>query len=92
MCAIPLCGSCVTVYPKHAVVTTVFGRFLHAFTRPGLYFVNPCGREAQVVSLKATSVELPAVKVRRANDRVSYHPPLGTSVSTFDRSAPSFNR
>ena len=57
----------MTVYPKHAVVTTVFGRFLHAFTRPGLHFVNPCGREAQVVSLKATSVELPAVKVADRN-------------------------
>lgn len=64
---LPACGSCLTVYPRHAVVTTVYGRFFHNFTTPGLYFVNPCGREAQVVSLKQTSVELTAVKVADAN-------------------------
>ena len=64
---LPACGSCLTVYPKNAVVTTVYGRFFHNFTSPGLYFVNPCGREAQVVSLKTTSVELQAVKVADAN-------------------------
>jgi len=64
---LPACGSCLTVYPKNAVVTTVYGRFFHSFTSPGLYFVNPCGREAQVVSLKTTSVELQAVKVADAN-------------------------
>ena len=64
---LPLCGTCVTVYPKTAVVTTVYGKFFHNFHVPGLYFVNPCGREAQVVSLKTTSVELQAVKVADAN-------------------------
>jgi hypothetical protein len=64
---LPLCGTCVTVYPKTAVVTTVYGKFFHNFSVPGLYFVNPCGREAQVVSLKTTSVELQAVKVADAN-------------------------
>ena len=62
-CCAPLCSSCVTVYPRQAVVTTVYGRFFHAFTSPGLYFINPCGRDAQVVTLKTTSVELASVKV-----------------------------
>jgi len=62
-CCAPLFGTCLTVYPKQAVVTTVFGKFFHAFVTPGLYFVNPCGRDAQVVTLKTTSVELSSVKV-----------------------------
>ena len=66
-CCAPLCSSCVTVYPKQAVVTTVYGRFFHAFTAPGLYFINPCGRDAQVVTLKTTSVELASVKVADKN-------------------------
>lgn len=66
-CCAPLCSSCVTVYPKQAVVTTVYGRFFHAFTTPGLYFINPCGRDAQVVTLKTTSVELASVKVADRN-------------------------
>ena len=66
-CCAPLCSSCVTVYPKQAVVTTVYGRFFHAFTTPGLYFINPCGRDAQVVTLKTTSVELASVKVADQN-------------------------
>ena len=66
-CCAPLCSSCVTVYPKQAVVTTVYGRFFHAFTTPGLYFINPCGRDAQVVTLKTTSVELASVKVADKN-------------------------
>lgn len=65
LCA-PLCGSCVTVPPRTAVVTTVFGKFWHNYTTPGLYFVNTCGRETTIVSLKTTSVELPAVKVADA--------------------------
>ena len=65
LCA-PLCGSCVTVPPRTAIVTTVFGRFWHNYTTPGLYFVNTCGRETTIVSLKTTSVELPAVKVADA--------------------------
>ena len=39
----------------------------HAFTAPGLYFINPCGRDAQVVTLKTTSVELASVKVADKN-------------------------
>ena len=66
-CCAPLCSSCVTVYPRQAVVTTVYGRFFHAFTAPGLYFINPCGRDAQVVTLKTTSVELASVKVADKN-------------------------
>ena len=66
-CCAPLCSSCVTVYPRQAVVTTVYGRFFHAFTSPGLYFINPCGRDAQVVTLKTTSVELASVKVADKN-------------------------
>ena len=66
-CCVPLCSSCVTVYPKQAVVITVYGRFFHAFTTPGLYFINPCGRDAQVVTLKTTSVELASVKVADRN-------------------------
>ena len=66
-CCAPLCSSCVTVYPRQAVVTTVYGRFFHAFTAPGLYFINPCGRDAQVVTLKTTSVELASVKVADEN-------------------------
>ena len=62
-CCIPLCGTCVTVYPRNAVVTTVYGQFFHNFTKPGLYFINPCGREAQVVSLKSTSVGKTVAKV-----------------------------
>ena len=64
---VPLLGSCVTVYPKQAVVTTVYGRFFQAFQTPGLYFINPCGRDTQVVTLKTTSVELPSVRVADAN-------------------------
>ena len=67
LCCAPLCSSCVTVYPRQAVVTTVYGRFFHAFTAPGLYFINPCGRDAQVVTLKTTSVELASVKVADKN-------------------------
>ena len=66
-CCAPLCSSCVTVYPRQAVVTTVYGRFFHAFTAPGLYFINPCGRDAQVVTMKTTSVELASVKVADKN-------------------------
>ena len=64
---LPALTSCVTVYPKQAVVTTVYGRFFHAFQTPGLYFINPCGRDQQIVTLKTTSVELPSVKVADMN-------------------------
>ena len=66
-CCAPLCASCVTVYPKQAVVTTVYGRFFSRLHRSGLYFINPCGRDAQVVTLKTTSVELASVKVADKN-------------------------
>lgn len=60
---LPLLGSMLTVPPRHAAVTTVFGRFLGSFKQPGLYWVNPCGLSVRMISTMNHGIELQSVKV-----------------------------
>lgn len=77
---IPACSTPVIVNPREEAVITVFGRFFKRLKNPGLYFMNPCGRDIKVVSTKHTAYELSAVKVADGNGNplhisgvVTYH-------------------
>lgn len=62
-CCLPVLGAPLVVPPRHAAVTTVFGRFLASFKEPGLYCVNPCGLGVRLVSTQNHALELQSVKV-----------------------------
>lgn len=56
-----------------------FGEYHGTLAAPGLYCVNPCGRELQIVSTQTVALELDAVKVADGNG----NPLILSGVVTF---------
>lgn len=52
----------MTIPPRTEAVGTVYGEYVGTWTRPGLYCINPCGFQWQLVSLNNRAVELSAMK------------------------------